>query len=66
MENRMIAAALSVLMFIAGPINAVAANSDMEQNLKAAFNRGELEGLHSVLVLRKGEVFSEAYFEGVD
>lgn len=38
----------------------------MEAKLRAAFEAGELDGLHSVLVLRKGEVFTEVYFPGGD
>jgi CubicO group peptidase (beta-lactamase class C family) len=44
----------------------LARNSEMEAELASAFARGELRGLHSVLVLRNGEVFAEAYFPGED
>jgi len=40
--------------------------ADMEEKLKAAFEAGKLDGLHSVLVLRNGEVFAETYFRGDD
>jgi CubicO group peptidase (beta-lactamase class C family) len=45
---------------------ALAGGAEMEARLKAAYEAGELPGLHSVLVLRKGEVFAEAYFPGED
>ena len=38
----------------------------MEIQLKAAFDAGELEGLHSVLVIREREIFAEAHFKGQD
>lgn len=38
----------------------------MKAKLDAAFAAGELEGLHSVLVLYRGEVFAEAHYPGVD
>lgn len=44
----------------------IAGGQEMEEKLKAAFDSGKLEGLHSVLVFRKGEKFAEAYFEGAD
>ena len=38
----------------------------MEAELKRSFEAGELEGLHSVLVLKDGAVFAEAHFKGQD
>lgn len=38
----------------------------MEAALQAAFDRGELKGLHEVLVIHKGEVLAESFFDGED
>lgn len=40
--------------------------SDLDDALKDAHAAGALPGLHSVLVLRNGEVLSEVYFSGAD
>ncbi|MEL6997073.1 MAG: serine hydrolase [Pseudomonadota bacterium] len=45
---------------------AIAGGAEMEAKLKAAFAAGALEGLHSVLVLKDGEIFAEAHFAGED
>ncbi|MEM9063539.1 MAG: serine hydrolase [Pseudomonadota bacterium] len=45
---------------------AIAGGASMEAKLKAAFEAGDLEGLHSVLVLKDGEIFAEAHFAGED
>ena len=37
-----------------------------EQTISAAFEAGELEGLHAVLVILQGETLAEVYFDGVD
>ncbi len=59
---------LPVLMFLLGATmnNALAQSVEMEDKLARAFARGELEGLHSVLVLRDGGIFAEAHFPGDD
>jgi len=57
--------ALMVLPVL-GTGSVMAQGSDMEDKLKAAFAAGELPGLHSVLVLRHGDVFAEVYFSGED
>lgn len=38
----------------------------LEQRLRTAFNAGELEGLHAVLVIHNGEKIAEEYFPGED
>ncbi|SHM77160.1 serine hydrolase domain-containing protein [Roseibium suaedae] len=38
----------------------------LETSLQAAFDRGELKGLHEVLVIHKGEVLAESFFDGED
>ena len=43
-----------------------AGENDLEARLKAAFSNGELEGLHSLLVLEGGTAIAELYFEGED
>ena len=45
---------------------AQAGGREMEAEVKAAFAAGKLEGLHSVLVMKDGEVFAEAHFKGQD
>ncbi|MEM8753188.1 MAG: serine hydrolase, partial [Pseudomonadota bacterium] len=55
------AAALVALAF-----DANAGGAEMEARLKAGFAAGDLDGLHSVLILHEGEVFGEAHFPGVD
>ena len=45
---------------------AIAGGAEMEARLRAAFTAGALEGLHSVLVLKDGEIFAEAHFAGED
>ena len=57
---------LAVLMWAASVSLAMAGGAEMEDSLKAAFEAGELPGLHSVLVLKDGEVFAEAHFAGED
>ena len=47
-------------------MGAEARNDAMEEKLRAAFAAGELEGLHSVLILHRGEVFAEVHFDGED
>jgi len=66
MTNRILVLALAVGFFIANPAALSARNLDLERNIKSAFEAGELSGLHSVLVMRKGEVFAEVYLEGPD
>lgn len=55
----------SLLVCISSSI-ALAEKSSMEEELNAAFAAGELDGLHSVLVLLEGEVLAEAHFTGQD
>lgn len=60
---------LYVLMFIGllcGTLQAVANGELMERKLKEAFESGQLQGLHSVLIMRKGEIYAEAHFSGKD
>ncbi len=38
----------------------------IEEKLDAAFHDGELSGLHSVLVIHKGEILAERYYPGAD
>ena len=57
---------LAMVLWILSASLAVARGESMEARLKAAFEAGELEGLHSVLVLKDGEVFAEVHFAGED
>ncbi len=38
----------------------------IEKSLDTAFNAGKLKGLHSVLVLQRGEILAERYYSGRD
>ena len=49
-----------------GSAFAAAQDNLLETNLKKAFAAGELEGLHSVLVMREGKVLAEVHFKGKD
>ncbi len=40
--------------------------TEMDVRLRAAFDAGELAGLHGVLVLHRGETVAETYFPGKD
>jgi len=66
MTNRFFVPALVLVFFIITPTALSARNLELEQKMKSAFEAGELSGLHSVLVMRKGEVFAEVYLEGSD
>lgn len=45
---------------------AFAGGPEMENRIKAAFEAGDLDGLHSLLVLKDGKIFAEAHFKGQD
>jgi len=66
MTNRILVLGLAVGFFIANPAALSARNLDLERKIISAFEAGELSGLHSVLVMRKGEVFADVYLEGLD
>lgn len=53
---------LTALILSTAPMMA----APMDDALRAAFDAGQLEGLHSVYVLREGEVLAESYFSGED
>ena len=55
----------SLLLSVSSGI-ALAESNALEEELDAAFDAGELDGLHSVLVLLEGKVLAEAYFTGQD
>ena len=55
---------VSVALFMALP--ALAGGEKLEQQLRTAFEAGELDGVHAVLVLKGGAPFAEVYFEGRD
>ncbi len=58
--------ALLLALFFTIPNLAQARNLELEQKIKTAFEAGELSGLHSVLLLQKGEILAEVHFEGID
>jgi CubicO group peptidase (beta-lactamase class C family) len=45
---------------------AMGSNKVLENNLDMAFQDGKLSGLHSVLIIHKGELLAERYFSGED
>lgn len=55
-----------VLIVITTLASTLARSNEIEHQLSTAFERGELSGLHSVLVLRHGETLAEVYFPGTD
>jgi CubicO group peptidase (beta-lactamase class C family) len=44
----------------------MAMNNRLENELGKAFESGQLPGLHSVLIMHKGEILAEQYFPGED
>ena len=40
--------------------------NEIDSTIDVTYNKGELEGLHSVLVFHKGEIVTEKYFSGKD
>jgi len=66
MNIRILARLLLTTSFLMISSMVFSKNLELEEKIKAAFERGELSGLHSVLVLRKGEIFAELHFEGPD
>ena len=66
---------MTILRYIAGSLltflvltscSVAARDNQMEQKLDRAFEAGELRGLHSVLVIHKGHILAERYYEGED
>jgi CubicO group peptidase (beta-lactamase class C family) len=55
-----------LIMIAACPLAALGRDSTMDKELRQAFDAGQLAGLHSVLVMHKGEVIAESYFAGND
>ena len=52
-----------VLMFASG---AAAQDRPLDANLQIAFDKGQLSGLHNVLVIHDGEILAEHHFAGID
>lgn len=61
----MIRACLAMAFAITAGL-AQAQKAELEQSLKTAFAKGQLDGLHSVLVRQNGETLAEVYFDGTD
>lgn len=60
---------MRVLVFLVWVLSAsiaMAGGATMEDRLKAAFEAGDLPGLHSVMVLKEAEIFAEVHFAGED
>jgi CubicO group peptidase (beta-lactamase class C family) len=66
MTKRIFVLALALGFIITNPTALSARNLDLERKIKSSFEAGELSGLHSVLVMRDGEVFAEVFLEGPD
>ena len=56
--------ALVLLLLLLAPV--AMAETDLERSLGTAFDAGDLDGLHGVLVIHQGEVLGEIYFPGQD
>ncbi len=57
---------VSVTLLILGPDIGMASENDVGKKLQQAFKQGELNGLHGVLVVHKGNTLVEEYFPGAD
>ncbi len=55
---------VAALLILTGA--AMAKDSTMEERLDRAFAAGQLDGLHSVLVIHKGKILAEKYYPGDD
>ncbi|MGI9408218.1 MAG: serine hydrolase domain-containing protein [Hyphomicrobiaceae bacterium] len=55
-----------LIVALAGLSGVVGMERELGEKLRAAFEAGELSGLHSVLVVHKGEIVAESHFKGED
>ncbi|MDA4846939.1 serine hydrolase domain-containing protein [Hoeflea poritis] len=58
--------AVGALFLAALSSTGTAADTELDRKLKQAHAAGELVGLHGVLIVHKGDVIAEAYFDGND
>lgn len=59
-------AVLLTVFALAGGSDAIAQDRPLDAQLQTAFDKGELSGLHNVLVIRDGEILAERHFAGID
>ena len=64
--GRCLAALLLWLCVLAGAFDATAQERRLDARLQTAFDKGQLSGLHNVLVIRDGEILAERHFAGID
>lgn len=55
-----------IASFLTVALAAGAQERPLDAKLKSAFEKGQLSGLHNVLVIQDGEVLAERHFQGVD
>lgn len=63
--GRRLAASLIALV-LAGACHATAQERPLEARLQIAFDKGQLSGLHSFLLIHDGEILAERHFAGID
>ncbi len=63
--SRLVCGALVACILVA-PFQSLAKDRQLENDLDEAFKAGELDGLHSVLVLHRGKTLAERYYPGKD
>lgn len=69
MPSRILSFSATLFMLVAilaGVAPQAAADEMLEQKIDKAFEAGELPGLHSVLIIHKGEVLAERHYTGAD
>ncbi len=55
---------LALLVLLSGRVEAQ--ERPLDAKLQTAFEKGQLSGLHNVLVIRDGEILAERHFAGID
>lgn len=65
LQTLLLAAALAMVTGLCSGTPALG-DEMLEANIDAAFEAGELPGLHNVLIIHNGEVIAERHYEGAD
>ena len=55
-----------IALVLAGAFDATAQERPLDAKLQTAFDKGQLSGLHNLLVIRDGEILAERHFSGID
>ncbi|WP_419910536.1 serine hydrolase domain-containing protein [Hoeflea sp.] len=58
--------AIGVLLLVSLSSTGAVSDTELDRKLQKAHAAGELAGLHGVLIVHKGDVIAESYFEGND